>query len=266
MALICGCGRARVKRTRHHPSPRLRRYQFRFEAAILDSARPQSAASPFCVKRPKMQLETLNFRLADIAIILATLLGPVLAVQTQKWLEARREVRARRVWAFRTLMATRAARISADHVAALNSIPIEFYGRSKELNKINDLWRQYMLHLSDRDLDRNLWHMRGNDLFSNLLQEIAVNLNYRFDKTHITNEIYFPEGHNAMERDQETIRRGLADLFSGSHRLPVDICTVPTDAESLKDWERIRKLLLARLERNTRPQEHGRPSMLRDGS
>ena len=53
-----------------------------------------------------------TFKGADIAIVVATLLGPVLAVQAQKWLERGREITQRRAWIFRTLMATRATNLS----------------------------------------------------------------------------------------------------------------------------------------------------------
>jgi hypothetical protein len=56
-----------------------------------------------------------------------TLLGPVLAVQAQRWVEGFREKKARRLTVFRTLMATRALNLSTAHVEALNAVPIDFY-------------------------------------------------------------------------------------------------------------------------------------------
>ena len=75
----------------------------------------------------------------SIAIIAAaTLLGPVLAVQAQKWLERGRAIKERRLTIFRTLMATRAAMLSPSHVEALNAVPVDFYGGSNKLKKINE--------------------------------------------------------------------------------------------------------------------------------
>ena len=54
------------------------------------------------------------------AIVAATFLGPVFAVMISLWREARRDVRNRRLYVFRTLMATRRLAISNDHVNALN--------------------------------------------------------------------------------------------------------------------------------------------------
>ena len=73
----------------------------------------------------------------DVAIMLATFLGPIAAVQAQKYLERRREVENRKISVFYALMATRSARISPEHVRALNSISLAFYGRSAPSRKGN---------------------------------------------------------------------------------------------------------------------------------
>lgn len=57
-----------------------------------------------------------GIRWADVAIIFATLPGPIFAVQAQKWLERRRVEKEHRLAIFRTLMATRAAVLSSEHV------------------------------------------------------------------------------------------------------------------------------------------------------
>jgi cytochrome bd-type quinol oxidase subunit 1 len=64
----------------------------------------------------------------DWLIVASTLLGPILAVQAQKWVEVFRERRGRKLWVVQQLMATRAARVSAEHVQALNMIDLVFYG------------------------------------------------------------------------------------------------------------------------------------------
>ena len=63
---------------------------------------------------------------AEWAIVFATLLGPILAVQAQKVLEGLREYRAAKLWVFRSLMTTRMQRLSIDHVRTLNMIDICF--------------------------------------------------------------------------------------------------------------------------------------------
>ena len=66
---------------------------------------------------------------SDWAIVCATLLGPVLAVQAQKWVERATESRRRRRWIFDTVMANRATRLADENVKALNLIDLEFRRR-----------------------------------------------------------------------------------------------------------------------------------------
>jgi hypothetical protein len=82
-----------------------------------------------------------TFRVGELAIVFATLLGPVLAVQAQKWIERAREKTQRKIAIFRTLMATRATFLSPAHVEALNAIPIEFYGNKKNHRPVERISR-----------------------------------------------------------------------------------------------------------------------------
>src|SRR5690349_2982051 len=120
----------------------------------------------------------LTLKLSDLAVIFATLVGPILAVQAQKWLERRREIDDRRMAIFRTLMATRATRLAPSHVEALNAAPIDFYGNSKPLREIVQSWRLYMEHLNRKDMEPNVWAVRGDDLYADLLYKMASNLRY----------------------------------------------------------------------------------------
>jgi hypothetical protein len=65
-------------------------------------------------------------KLNDILTIIALILGPILTVQVQKFIDRAKEGKNRRLWVFKTLMATRHATLSIDHVAALNRIDLEF--------------------------------------------------------------------------------------------------------------------------------------------
>jgi hypothetical protein len=70
----------------------------------------------------------------DVVIALATLLGPLFAVQVQVWLERGRARKARQQQIFYALMRTRASSLVPEHVHALNSIPMRavrvFEGRA----------------------------------------------------------------------------------------------------------------------------------------
>jgi predicted nucleotidyltransferase len=185
-----------------------------------------------------------TIKITDIAIIFATILGPVLAVQAQKWLERNREVKQRRAWIFRTLMATRATTLSPAHVEALNAVPIEFYGRDKKLKTIIDKWKAYLDHLGQKEMVTEVWVPKRVELFVDMLHEMASFLGYEFNRVEITNEIYSPEGHAKIETDQEMIRRGLALLLSGQFALPMEVKKLPIDPAIVKEQEELRRLLL----------------------
>ncbi len=184
-----------------------------------------------------------SVKAADIAIVIATLIGPVLAVQAQKWLERNREVKQRRANLFRMLMATRATTLSPAHVEALNAVPIEFYGSSVALRSIVEKWKIYLDHLG-KDISAAGWQDTRQQLFVDLLHSMASHLGYDINEEEIKNEFYSPRGHAVIESDQEIIRRGLALLLSGKLPLPMEVKQFPFDQTVAKEQEELRHLLL----------------------
>lgn len=180
-----------------------------------------------------MDISSWNWTAGDAAVVLATFLGPIAAVQVQKWLERSRAQQDRRILIFRTLMATRAANLSQAHVEAINAIPIEFYGKSPKLKDITNLWKIYLDHLSDKTLDPQIWNPKRTELFLDLLISISKYLRYDFTRVELSREIYAPGAHTRMEFEQEAIRAGLANLLSGKSALPLDIRSIPSDPDTL---------------------------------
>lgn len=72
---------------------------------------------------------------SDWLVILVILAAPIIALQIQKYIEDRKEIRARKMQIFRTLMATRANRLNLNHIEALNMIDIEFFKNEKVKEK-----------------------------------------------------------------------------------------------------------------------------------
>lgn len=130
----------------------------------------------------------------------STLLGPVLAVQAQKWVERAREATNRRTWVFTTLMATRQARLSFEHVRALNSIDLAFYGHrvlgivlsGRRAQDVLDAWHDYHAHLSlppeyrpQNEAEQRDWYDRGDELFMNLLDRLGTATNFKFERNQL---------------------------------------------------------------------------------
>jgi hypothetical protein len=82
--------------------------------------------------------------MAAIFTIIAILLGPVLAIQIQKYLGRQREEKDRRLRVFKTLMVTRGSVLSPAHVEALNSIDIEFSAKNGDDKNARDAWKAYL--------------------------------------------------------------------------------------------------------------------------
>ena len=76
-------------------------------------------------------------------IVLATLGGPVIAVQTQKFIELASENRRQKYWVFTALMANRATRLNDEYVRALNLIDLVFLPRwwKPQNRKIIEAWK-----------------------------------------------------------------------------------------------------------------------------
>lgn len=177
--------------------------------------------------------------------IIAALLGPILAVQAQKLVEARRAKRGERDWVFRTLMATRAARLSPDHVRALNMIDLAFYG-SKFLGfhyqrpaakAVSEAWKDYFDCLNtDMSGFTQDQHLRLNESrdekFIDLLSSMAIAQNYEFDKVHLKRSMYNPQLHADIDADQRIIREGLASVLSGQSTIKMDVVSLPEAAKA----------------------------------
>lgn len=181
-------------------------------------------------------------KLAEVLTIIAVLMAPVAAVQVQKWLESFREQRARKLWIFKTLMATRAATVSPEHVQALNMIDLEFRGAS--YRSVTTAWKTYLDHLGsypkDDEKRQPLWGERRVDLLTALLLAMGQALGYEFDEVHVKKGIYAPEAHGRIEEENLLIRRGLLRLLYGDADLKMKVTSFPVSNEALAEQKALR--------------------------
>ena len=127
-------------------------------------------------------------------------------------------------------MRTRAARLSVDHVGALNLIQLVF---DKE-TKVIEAYKNYRIHLSmsprpDRFLDPAFYDTEEG-LFLDLLSAIASALDYDFDKKDLESLSYFPQGWGDDELRRHQITRSLADMLSGKGgSFPISVVNPPRE-------------------------------------
>lgn len=169
--------------------------------------------------------------LRDWLTIAAIIVGPLVAVQVQRFLESLRDRKQRRLNIFHTLMATRAARVSPAHVQALNMIDIEFYGRrvlGSQVQRageraVTNAWRVYSDHLSQQyalaELSR--WSDDGSRYFAKVLFELSRALGYDFDEVQLMRNVYSPIAQGKLEQQEAAIREGVEKLVSGKTALAV---------------------------------------------
>jgi hypothetical protein len=192
----------------------------------------------------------------DWAIIIATAMGPVLAVQAQKSVEALRERRNRKNWVFTTLMGTRQARTSADHVRALNMIDLAFDGhrilglyrhRTTSEQSVLEAWHEYLNHLNTRydEATLTIWGVRGDDLFTEMLVRIARDLSFKFDKVQLKTGSYWPRAHADIDTEQQTIRKQLVKLLSGDGAVKIDVARLPSTEAATQAMQTLIKELTA---------------------
>ena len=166
-------------------------------------------------------------RIADWILILVVLLGPLIAVQLTRYLDNKKEIRERKLWVFRTLMATRASALSACHVEALNRIDLEFSAANRHEEEVIEAWKAYLDLLGDTRLPQEQWGTRRVDLLVELLHKMARILEYEFDKTHIKSSSYYPRGYGEPKEDQTAIRRGVKELIEGRRVIPMYVTNLP---------------------------------------
>lgn len=187
-------------------------------------------------------ISEFNLEGKDWVMILAVILGPILAVQAQKIVEHYRDKKARRLNIFKTLMSTRSERLSREHVSALNMIDMEFYGfiffgvrlQSKHEKSICNCWKKYndSLNIISNQSDKNLVAVTRENLFVGLLYAMSQALGYDFDDVQLRRDCYRPKGFVDIEEAQLAALHGLAGIIKNGKSIPVTIITNTSDSDS----------------------------------
>ncbi len=172
-------------------------------------------------------------------VVLATLAGPVVAIQTQKFIERSTERRRRQQTIFVTLMANRATRLSDDFIRSLNLIDLEFGPRKfggAGHPKVIAAWRALFGELTqgvgnaDDSARISAWNDRVGDRLVDLLQEMSQALGYKFTREELRRGIYYPQGRVELEQLQLAMIRGFGEIAHGRASLPISVVSVPEES------------------------------------
>lgn len=183
---------------------------------------------------------TLNEMLTLIALVG----GPVAAVLLTRYVDQSRERSGRRMDVFRTLMRTRRAPTTAEHVGALNLIEIEFASDREVLSAWKNLYGHFarehprrpdeiIVRQDDNDRrsrDEAFYRRLADErarLLTKLLHAMAKALNFKIEQLEIFEGGYIPQGWEDELVEQRLVRKFLLDLYQAKVALPVMVFEAP---------------------------------------
>jgi hypothetical protein len=158
----------------------------------------------------------LGLKPSEWIMIVAIVVGPILAVVTQLVWQKMRLKRDQKLWVFSTMMSLRAVPLNPDFIKAVNFIDVVFYNNKK----IRDRWKAVLAHLSsDAYKPENFTPAafeRFRDLLAELLAEMAKDLGYNFDYTHIKENAWTPTLHGQEFEENIKLRKALLASFDAA--------------------------------------------------
>jgi uncharacterized protein DUF6680 len=156
-----------------------------------------------------------------IATIFAIYLGPIRAVEISRRNDVEREASRRRREIFASLMRTRNAALTPDHVWAINLVQVEF---GNDENVIRT-YKSYMAILAEVLPEPgpalSAFLQKRRDLFFDLLHEIAKAVGFNLDKRDLDRAGYVPIGWEAEQNEMRLFRQAMIELLSGKRGLPI---------------------------------------------
>jgi hypothetical protein len=180
--------------------------------------------------------------------IFAIILGPITAVQAQKWIERATEKQRQRVEIFKTLMSMRAYPLSLPHVNALNTINLVFTGKDKPDTEVRRKWEIYLNKLlepfPESEPDQKIFVDDRTKRLTDLLVVLAKALHFKLDEEDIR-RVYVPIAHTQEILENQVIRQLLVQLLHGKLALKTEATLFPSKPEAA---EKFHELLFAVLE------------------
>lgn len=161
-----------------------------------------------------MEQLTLGLVVAALIQVLAIVASPLAVLWIQKQIETRQSKIDRRRNIFKLLMATRASKLSLDHVQALNAIDVEFYDKSHKCKAVIDAWEEYKDYLTPINEQQAQERTQPNrdSLFQALMVAMADSLGYQFKKSDIRSSAYMPRYQVDAELEWGMLRRALLSV------------------------------------------------------
>jgi hypothetical protein len=153
--------------------------------------------------------------------IAAIVLGPVLAVATQLWFQARKTKRDSKAWVFNTLIGLRPQILHVDFLRAFNMIDVVFYDNEGIRQGRKD-FLSVVTAAAARDMTQPELN-KCNDLLAEMLAKMGRELGYEFDHTEIKDTGYYPKGIGEPQMTLLAILKNGLALLEGKQTIAVAI-------------------------------------------
>ena len=173
--------------------------------------------------------------LMPILTLIAIIGGPIVGVRVARQLEDRKQYQQQRIGILASLLRTSqgTARLSSEHVGALNLIQLMFYGEKDVI----DTYKKYIEHLripsppveQVQECERFFRDRDGH--FLELLATLASALRYQFDKKDLENLAYSPQSWADNMMAQNDISKLLIRLLQGEKPLQVSVVSSTHETE-----------------------------------
>ncbi len=182
----------------------------------------------------------------EILTIIAIFVGPFVGIYAQSWVAYYKEHKAKQLYIFRTLITDHSQNISAEYVAALNLIPIDFSNKKKKEKPVIIAWETLLNHLvhapEEKDYKNDAEYTNAEQIAEekeweyriDLLFELSKCLGYNFERLDIKGARYVATNEDEEKDEKKAIREGLILLLAGSLPLNVNMKTSPKKPSSKK--------------------------------
>lgn len=184
----------------------------------------------------------------EMVIAFATLMGPIAAVQAQKWIERSQARGNRKRELFKALISNRGSPfVSPLSVQALNMVEIEFGGtrflgrfgrfrRTEAEEAVLSAWAAFFAH-ANNPANSPRWAEQFNDLMNELLAAIGRDVGYDLKTSDLKWHTYSPQGHMQDEIAGRALRDSMTKVFTGERVLPVEVRLPGTSAGGMPQPE-----------------------------
>lgn len=159
----------------------------------------------------------------DWAVVLATFVGPIVAVAITLWYQERSAWRSSRRSLFVSMMRTRRNPTNIEFVGALNLVPVYFYPNVTVMQRYKELMAIF---------DDTMWFEPGarpqlaekTDLhIAYLLSEMSKAVGTPVEQLQILRGAYAPQGWQDEEQQQKRLREALTAIALGKAVLPISV-------------------------------------------